>query len=204
MPDAERPHRAAPHRRAGSQVLVALLVGGLAFAMTVQVRQDDATDYGSLRGVELVELLKSVDVANERLAGQIDELTATRDLRLTVSDPDGLVDAGLVLDVLQELREAGAEAIVVNDTARVVAQTYVLDDEQGLRIGGRQVSSPYVFDVIGDPSTLEESITFRGGVRDLLQARGAQAAVARRSTITITALADVRTPEYARPDVGAP
>ncbi len=125
-------------------------------------------------------------------------------VRLTVSDPDGLVDAGLVLDVLQELREAGAEAIVVNDTARVVAQTYVLDDEQGLRIGGRQVSSPYVFDVIGDPSTLEESITFRGGVRDLLQARGAQAAVARRSTITITALADVRTPEYARPDVGAP
>jgi len=64
MPDTERPHRAAPHRRAGSQVLVALLVGGLAFAMTVQVGQDDATDYGSLRGVELVELLKSVDVAN--------------------------------------------------------------------------------------------------------------------------------------------
>ncbi|WP_317697959.1 DUF881 domain-containing protein [Aeromicrobium sp. REDSEA-S32_B7] len=182
MPDAERPHRAAPHRRAGSQVLVALLVGGLAFAMTVQVRQDDATDYGSLRGVG----------------------ATGPGVRLTVSDPDGLVDAGLVLDVLQELREAGAEAIVVNDTARVVAQTYVLDDEQGLRIGGRQVSSPYVFDVIGDPSTLEESITFRGGVRDLLQARGAQAAVARRSTITITALADVRTPEYARPDVGAP
>jgi uncharacterized protein YlxW (UPF0749 family) len=240
MPEGERSRRAArrPPRRRGSQLLVAALVAVLAFAVTVQVRQDDTTDYGSLRGVELIELLKSVDVANERLASQIDDLTATRDrrraargdtgeaedvarqraeqlavlagsvgatgpgVRLTIDDPSGVVDAGLVLDVLQELREAGAEAIVVDDTARVVAQTYVLDDADGLRIGGRQVSSPYVIDVIGDPATLEEAVTFRGGVVDLLQARGAKAAVARRETITITALADVRTPEYARPDVG--
>lgn len=225
-------------RRAASQLVVAVLVAALAFAVTVQVRQDDGTDYSSLRGVELVELLKSVDVANERLAAQIDDLTATRDqlvasqgdpqeaeqvareraeqlavlagsvgatgpgVRLVVDDPDGVVDAGLVLDVLQELREAGAEAIVVDETARVVAQTYVLDDEDGLRIGGRQVTSPYVLDVIGDPGTLEEAASFRGGILDLLEARGARATVARRETITITALADVRTPEYARPDIG--
>lgn len=224
--------------RLASQLLVAALVAGLAFAVTVQVRQDDSTDVASLRGVELVELLKSVDVANERLAAQIDDLTTTRDqllasrgdageaeevareraeqlavlagsvgatgpgVRLTVDDPDGVVDAGLVLDVLQELRDAGAEAIVVNETARVVAQTYVLDDEDGLRIGGRQVTSPYVVDVIGDPGTLDEAATFRGGIVDLLEARGARASVARRETITITALADVKTPEYARPDIG--
>jgi uncharacterized protein YlxW (UPF0749 family) len=238
---AGAPGGARPARRRGAlgpQLLVAVLVAGLAFAVTVQVRQDDTTDYGSLRGVELVELLKSVDVANERLAGQIDDLTATRDrllaagsdpdeaedvarqraqelavlagsigatgpgIRLRIDDPDGVVDAGLVLDVLQELREGGAEAIAVNETARVVAQTYVLDDEEGLRIGGRQVTSPYVVDVIGDAGTLEDVASFRGGVLDLLRARGATASVERRETITVTALADVRTPEYARPDLG--
>lgn len=237
-PDDAVPVAQESGNRFASQAVVALLVGALAFGVTVQVRQDDSTDYGSLRGVELVELLKSVDVANERLAAQIDDLTATRDrllssrgdsgeaedvarqraeqlavlagsigatgpgVRLSIDDADGVVDAGLVLDVLQELREAGAEAIVVNETARVVAQTYVLDDEDGLRVGGRQVTSPYVIDVIGDPGTLDEAASFRGGIIDILRARGAQASVARRDTITITALADVKTPEYARPDVG--
>lgn len=241
MPDEGRPRRAVrrPLRRRSSQLVVGGLVALLAFAVTVQVRQDDTTDYGSLRGVELIELLKSVDVANERLAAQIDDLTATRDrlraskgdageaedvarkraaelavlagsvgatgpgVRLTVTDPSGAVDAGLVLEVLQELRQGGAEAIVVNDVARVVAQTYVLDDEKGLRIGGRQVTSPYRFDVIGDPSTLEEAVRFRSGVADLVKARGAKVSLTRRATVTITALADVRTPEYARPDVGS-
>lgn len=239
--DAEgaRPRHTRPGGgwRPGGQVLVALLVGALAFAITVQVRQDDTTDVGNLRGVELVELLKSVDVANERLAGQIDDLTATRDrllaadddeeaedvareraaqlavlsgsagatgpgIRLTIDDPDDVVDAGLVLDVLQELREAGAEAIVVNETARVVAQTYVLDDAEGLRVGGREVQGPYVVDVIGDAATLDEAASFPGGIVDMVEARGAEAEVDRRDTVTITALADVKSPEYARPDVG--
>ena len=235
-PEQQRRARAGGWRP-GGQVLVALLVGALAFAITIQVRQDDTTDVANLRGVELVELLKSVDVANERLAGQIDDLTATRDrllaaddegeaedvareraaqlavlsgsagatgpgVRLTIDDPDDAVDAGLVLDVLQELREAGAEAVVVNETARVVAQTYVLDDAEGLRIGGREVQGPYVVDVIGDPATLEEAATFPGGIVDMVRARGAEAQVERRDTVTITALADVKSPEYARPDAG--
>ena len=62
---------------------MAILIGGLAFAMTAQIGQDDATNYTAVRGVELVELLKSIDAANERLGTQIEELTATRDDLLT-------------------------------------------------------------------------------------------------------------------------
>lgn len=223
-------------RRRGWQVLVALMVGVLGFVMVAQLGQDDETDYSALRGVELVELLKSVDAANERLADQIDELTATRDqlessqgrgdeaeevareraeqlavlagsvgatgpgVVITIEDPSGVVDAGLVLDVLQELRDAGAEAIVVNEVARVVAQTYVLTDEGGLRIGGREVKPPYVLEVIGPANTLAEAARFRGGIVDLVEGRGAEVTVRPRETLTITALADVKTPEYARPD----
>lgn len=240
MPDVEdAPTR---RRRSGllalgrSQALVGLLVGALAFAVTVQVNQGDDTDYSTLRGVELVELLKSIDAANERLGGQVDELTRTRDgllssqgraedaeraaedragqlavlagsagatgpgVRLTVQDPDGIVDAALLLDTVQELRDAGAEAIVVNETARVVAQTYFLDEQDAVRVGGREVTSPYVIEVIGDPETLGEAVSFRGGTVDRFANRGAEVLVERDDTITITALADVTTPEYSRPE----
>ncbi len=232
MPEAGSRRR----RGRGWQALVGLMVGLLGFVMVAQLDSDDETDYSTLRGVELVELLKSVDAANERLADQIDELTATRDalrssqdrgdeaeqiareraeqlailagsvgaegpgVEITIVDEAGVVDAGLVLDVLQELRDAGAEAMVINETARVVAQTYVLSDEGGLRIGGREVTSPYRIEVIGPPGTLAEAAAFRGGVVDLVEGRGARATVEQREAITITALADVKTPEYARPD----
>ena len=42
-----------------------LLVGLLAFTMTVQWSQDDETDdFSGVRGVELAELLKSLDATN--------------------------------------------------------------------------------------------------------------------------------------------
>lgn len=226
-----------PEPRTGRllRVLSGVLVAVLAFGVTVQVRQDEASDYSSLRGVELVELLKSIDAANQRLSRQVEELTATRNglqssnqrseeatkqarkraadlsilsgsvgaegpgIEITVSDPQHVVDAALLLDVVEELRDSGAEVIAINGTARVVAQTYFLDDEDGIRVGGTLVKAPYTIDVIGDPSTLREAATFRGGIVDRFTNRGARADVVKRAKITITALADVRRPQYSRP-----
>ncbi len=44
-------------------------------------------------------------------------------ITLTVEDTKGTVEADMLLDAIQELRAAGAEAIQVNDV-RVVADTY--------------------------------------------------------------------------------
>ena len=219
----------------GMHLLIAGLVGVLAFAMTIQFGQDDATDYTSVRGVELVELLKSIDAANERLGTQIDDLTQTRDALLsssrrsedaeeqarerseqlgilagsagatgpgvavTIDDPDEAVSANQLLDAVQELRDSGAEAIAINGTARVVAQTYFLDDEGGIVVGGREVSRPFVIEAIGDPATMSEAVRFRGGLIDRVSNVGGKATVAERDKLTITALADVKGPEYARP-----
>jgi uncharacterized protein YlxW (UPF0749 family) len=217
------------------QFLVAVLIGGLAFAMTAQIGQDDATDYTSVRGVELVELLKSIDAANERLGTQIDDLTKTRNdllsssqrsqnaekqarkrsaqlailagsagatgpgVAVTIEDPDEAVSASQLLDAVEELRDAGAEAIAINGTARVVAQTYFLDDERAIRVGGRQVKRPFVIEAIGDPETMAEAVRFRGGLIDRVSNVGGKATVVKRDKVTITALADVKSPEYARP-----
>ncbi len=218
-----------------SQLVVAILLGGLAFAITLQIKQSDTADYSSVRGDELVELLKSLDSANERLGTQIDELTATRNdllsstklseeaerqakeraeqlgilagtsgatgpgVRLLIGDPDRSVDAPQLLDVVQELRDAGAEAIVINGVARVVAQTYFLDDDEAIRIGGLEVKRPFTIEAIGDPATMAEAVNIRGGVVDRIDNRGGTATVTKVDKITITALADVKSPEYARP-----
>lgn len=222
-------------RPTGMQFLVAVLIGGLAFAMTAQIGQDDATDYTSVRGVELVELLKSIDAANERLGTQIDDLTKTRNdllsssqrsqnaekqarqrsaqlailagsagatgsgVVVTIEDPDEAVSASQLLDAIEELRDAGAEAIAINGTARVVAQTYFLDDEKSIRVGGREVKRPFVIEAIGDPDTMAEAVRFRGGLIDRVSNVGGKATVVERKRVTITALADVKSPEYARP-----
>ena len=60
-------------------IVAGLLVAVLAFAITVQIRQDDSVqDFSNVRGADLVEMLKSIDATNQRLTAQIEELTATR------------------------------------------------------------------------------------------------------------------------------
>ncbi len=217
------------------QIVMAVLLGGLAFAITLQVKQADTKDYSAVRGDELVELLKSLDSANERLGTQIDELTVTRDdllsstkrsaeaekqakqraeqlgilagtsgasgpgVRLVITDLNRDIDAPQLLDAVQELRDAGAEAIVINGVARVVAQTYFLDDDDAIRVGGQEVKRPFTIEAIGDSSTMAEAANIRGGLVDRIVNRGGAATVEKKVKITITALADVKSPEYARP-----
>jgi uncharacterized protein YlxW (UPF0749 family) len=218
-----------------SQAIVAILIGALAFAVTLQVRQSKTNDYSGVRGDELVELLKSLDSANARIDTQIDDLTETRNdllsstkrsaeaekqakerseqlgilagttgatgpgVTLTITDPNNAVDAPALLDAVQELRDAGAEAIAINGVVRVVAQTYFLDGDHAIRVGGRDLKGPFVIEAIGGSHTMARAVRFRGGLIDRMTNRGATASVIEQKKITITALADVKSPEYAHP-----
>jgi uncharacterized protein YlxW (UPF0749 family) len=226
---------AASRRTWTGSLAIGTLVAVLGFAITAQIGSDDRDRYSRLRGVELVELLKSTEIANDRLGQQIDELTAKRDqlkqssrrsaaaereaahraaqlailsgssgavgpgISIRIADPERRVSAALLLDAVQELRDAGAEAIVVNRTARVVAQTYFLDGPSSISVGGHAVESPFVIEAIGDPPTMAEAMRFRGGLVDRGTGRGARVTVAQRKRVTITALADVKPAEYAQP-----
>jgi uncharacterized protein YlxW (UPF0749 family) len=80
-----------------------------------------------------------------------------------------------------------------------VAQTYFLDDDEGIRIDGREIKRPFRIEAIGDASTLAGAVRFPGGLVDRVSNRGGKATVTERDKVTITALADIKTPEYARP-----
>ena len=119
---------------------------------------------------------------------------------LSVQDPRGTVSADVLLDALEELRDAGAEAIQLG-TTRVVASTYLVDREGGgLIVDGQVLQAPYRFLVIGDPRTLAAALDIPGGVVDsVARNAGASALIEQRSVVRVTALRPVSTPRYARP-----
>lgn len=118
-------------------------------------------------------------------------------ITLTITDPHGGVAADSLLDTLQELRAAGAEAIQINEV-RVVADTYFADGADGVLIDGRQVSQPYVFKVIGNPQDLEPALNIPGGVVQTLEKEQATAEVVRSQKIVVDALRPLKQPDYAR------
>jgi uncharacterized protein YlxW (UPF0749 family) len=120
-------------------------------------------------------------------------------IELTIPDPDGEVDADVLLDAVQELRDAGAEAISVGP-ARVVASTFFVDGDDGsVMVDDEKLSPPYRVLVIGDPATLASALDIPGGIMESLGSRGSKARVQQRDSVTIDALRRLSTPEYARP-----
>ncbi|MEU1311103.1 DUF881 domain-containing protein [Streptomyces cinnamoneus] len=118
-------------------------------------------------------------------------------IELTVSDAKGAVEADKLLDTIQELRAAGAEAIQINDV-RVVADTYFSGSAGKVEIDGKKVSQPYKFKVIGRPQDLEPALNIPGGVVQTLEKEQAGVSVSRSEKIIVDALRPAKRPDYAR------
>lgn len=105
-----------------------------------------------------------------------------------IADPDGAFDFELLLDLVQELRDAGAEAIAVNGR-RVGAATAFSTRRGIVTVGGQEVRPPYEVVAIGDPATLEVGLRIPGGAVDTLDAvEGIAIEVDRRSEVAVPAL----------------
>ncbi|MGW3660777.1 DUF881 domain-containing protein [Streptomyces sp. NPDC005151] len=118
-------------------------------------------------------------------------------IMLTVNDPGDAVQADMLLDALQELRAAGAEAIEVNGV-RVVANTYFSGDGGAIKVDDRSIPAPYVFKVIGKPQDLEPALNIPGGVVQTLEKEQATVHVAQADDIVVDALRPAERPDYAR------
>lgn len=113
------------------------------------------------------------------------------------------VHAEWVLDAIQELRGAGAEAMQIaggNRTAvRVVASTYVVDADGGIEVDGQRLTGPYTITVIGDGQTMRTALNIAGGVVESVQQDGGNVTVHDPGTVQVTALHTSTPPRYARP-----
>lgn len=118
-------------------------------------------------------------------------------ITLTVQDPGDSVDSDMLLDAIQELRAAGAEAIQVNGV-RVVAATYFSGSGGDISVDGKRIEAPYLFKVIGKPQDLEPALNIPGGVVQTLEKEQATATVADADEIVVDALRPAKRPDYAR------
>jgi uncharacterized protein YlxW (UPF0749 family) len=129
-------------------------------------------------------------------------------IRLTITDPEGQVGSDVLIDTLQELRDAGAEAVEISSVdgpaVRVVASTSFVDAGEpgsgaGVEVDGTVLRPPYRFVVIGEPGTLATALEIPGGVLEVLDQRGAQGVVTQEQAVEISSLRVAASPRYARP-----
>ena len=157
--------------------------------------RDRLTGGAGQEAAALEEIRRRRDVLRI-LAGTV--AAAGPGIELTINDPENAVTADVLLDAMQELRDAGAEAMQVNDV-RLTAASWFADSGTGILADAKPLRAPYVFRAIGDPHTLADAMEIPGGVIDSVGARsGATTEIAQRDRLVVDALRPLSTPRYAR------
>ncbi|WP_371152190.1 DUF881 domain-containing protein [Buchananella felis] len=114
-----------------------------------------------------------------------------------VTDPDAKLTAATVVNLLEELRNAGAEAISVNNV-RITATSWVKRTGDTLVIDDVPVVSPLVITAIGEPQTLAVALAIPGGAQAQIKAAGASIRVEEHDSVNVEAVRQIEEPQYAR------
>jgi len=124
-------------------------------------------------------------------------------IRINITDPNAKVSPELLLNALEELRDAGAEVVEFNDVVRVVGDTWVgSDGAGGIVADAQEVGRPVVIDVIGDAATLEAGARFRGGLVSQVEGPdvGGIVTIEQLADVRIDSVVEQRQNEFARPN----
>ena len=123
-------------------------------------------------------------------------------IRMVITAPDGAITVEILLNVLQEMRDAGAEVIEVNDKVRIVASSWIAQGPDGLLIDGILVTTPITLEVIGEAHALSEAARFRGGLISEITAPqiGGQVDLSVVDRLQISSLHTPKANQYAQPE----
>jgi uncharacterized protein YlxW (UPF0749 family) len=113
------------------------------------------------------------------------------------------IQASDVLNAVEELRGAGAEAMQITGAGgtavRIIASTSFVDGAGGLVVDGTALTGPYTLTAIGDPPTMQIALNIPNGVADDVHTHGGSVTIASPGTVLVSALHPVTTPRYAQP-----
>lgn len=95
-----------------------------------------------------------------------------------------------MLNMVQELRDAGAEAIQIN-SERVVVNTWFDDVGRAVKVSGVPMTAPFVITAIGTAETMATALQIPGGVQDTVEAQGGQVSIETPAAVTIDATVEL-------------
>ncbi len=166
----------------------------------LEATRDDLQDESLARSAALAEAQQRVRTLNI-IAGLVP--VSGPGLRITITETEGRVSVGSLLDTIQELRTAGAEAMEFNDTYRLGAQSSFENAVGGIELEGNLLEPPYVLDVIGDQHVLRTALTFSSGPVETLEGYdGATVEIEELDTVEIKSVRESERPANAEPLAG--
>ncbi|AOZ72640.1 hypothetical protein BK816_04455 [Boudabousia tangfeifanii] len=115
----------------------------------------------------------------------------------TITDPKRAIPAGTIVNLLGELRNAGAEAIDISGQ-RVVASSSVSKKGDSLLIDGQQIAPPYRLTALGDPSVLSVALNIPGGAVSRLKSYGARVTITSSPNLTIDSFITPKPSQWAQ------
>jgi uncharacterized protein YlxW (UPF0749 family) len=150
----------------------------------------------------------AIENARDRLAALsilIGTVAATGPgVTIVVDDTAPGVSPETMLDVVNELRAAGAEAMQISSAGqppvRLGVDTWVVGSPGALVVDGTTLSPPYSVLAIGDPATLSAAMNIPGGAVDSVERVGGTMSVQQADVVNVTALRQPKPRQYAQPD----
>ncbi|AKS36531.1 hypothetical protein AFA91_21640 [Mycolicibacterium goodii] len=151
----------------------------------------------------------AIESAQARLAAlsiQIGTVAATGPgVTLTIEDSGPGVSPETMLDVINELRAAGAEAIEIRgggdqrSAVRVGVDTWIAGAPGELVVDNVTLRPPYSVIAIGDPPTLAAAMNIPGGAMDSVKRVGGTMVIQQAEQVDVTALRQPKPRQYAQP-----
>jgi len=161
----------------------------------LEARRDELADENQARFAALDEAEQRVRTLNI-IAGLVP--VTGPGLRMTINESSSRVNVGSLLDTVQELRTAGAEAMELNDSIRLGADSSFDNAVGGIEVDGQLLEPPYVLEVIGDPHVLRTALEFSTGPIETLETYdGATVDVEELEAVQITSVREPTRPEHA-------
>ncbi len=144
-------------------IVSGLVEGNAALRKEISVLQSELENYQRTAGQSNLESMVG-ELNRMRMINGLVEATGPG-VEVQIS---GGITALDLQDLINEVRNAGSEALALNGQ-RMVARSVIVGSNGDIRLEGTRMSPPYRLQAMGGPDTLEKALNRKGGLVALLQ-----------------------------------
>lgn len=95
-----------------------------------------------------------------------------------------IIDYTDLLEFINELNAAGAEALSINEE-RIISSTEIRQAGLHINVNTIKFAPPFAIKVIGEPKTLEAALRMRGGIVERLESKGIAISITQQQSIIV-------------------